>query len=387
MLFSSKINAIRRIETLSRQLQPTAKITYSDKPSQREKARMVGINGNYWFAVEQISHIQPGKVIEVIFWNTSICLWMSEDESIHAFHNCCKDGKVLTTGKVEHDYLRCSCGRHLYNGEGWLIDESVKTLVSNPTEQIRVYPLIRRYGLVFLFPGHPVKAQETPLPVIPWLDEYAVPFKMVDMLVKAHWTLILENNCDFYHAYLHRKFKPFTWPELQSVQRKGDTIQVDYRTDMGRGQLASTFTSGDLQNMQLWFDYPYQRSNLVHRYLHWCFFLPMSPTLTRTFYIFLWGPIMLAGLPIPRTLRPTLLSLAHRFYLTPLLNQDRYALEEEQTMHSHHYDKHSIELNPLVSAFQQLTLEKWEEYVNSERMRKTTLSAEEWRRTAGAGID
>jgi hypothetical protein len=97
----------------------------------------------------------------------------------------------------------------------------------------------------------------------------------------------------------------------------------------------------ELQNMHLWYDYPYQRSNLVHRYLHWCFFMPFSPTETRTFYsarapvlfagcdlivtalVFLWGPITVAGIPLPNIIRPPLLHLTHKFYLGPLLGQVR----------------------------------------------------------------
>lgn len=113
-----------------------------------------------------------------------------------------------------------------------------------------------------------------------------VPFRMADFTMESHWSLIIENNCDFYHAYLHRKYKPFTWPELQWVQREGDAIQVHYKTDMGGGQLAQRFTpkNDSLKNMHLWFDYPYQRSNLVDQYLHWCFVLPMGPQTTRSFY-------------------------------------------------------------------------------------------------------
>lgn len=55
-------------------------------------------------------------------------------------------------------------------------------------------------------------------------------------------------------------------------------------------------------------------------------------------------------------------------------------------MHPQHYDKHSVELNPLVSAFQKLTLEKWDDYEQTELARKARMSPEEWKLYGGAGI-
>jgi len=369
----------------------------TEKLSQRAKSRIAGMSGNYWYPVEQESNLKKGQVVDVVWWGTHIALWRTNEGSVYACENQCGSGVPLTKGGVvTGNYLVCGCPeKHIYSGDGLLVNEAEKTngfvQPSRKESRLRVYPLTMRYTLIFLFPGDPAKSQLTTPPTIPWLDsKEAMPFKMVDFTVNSHWSFILENNCDFYHAYLHRKYKPFDWPELQWVERKGDAVQVHYRTDMGKGQLAAAFTPGGgaMQNMHLWFDYPYQRSNLVNQYLHWCFFLPISPTETRTFYIFLWGPISVFGkIDLPKSVRGPLLYLSHKFYLVPLLGQDRYALEEEQQRHAIHYDKHAVELNPLVSAFQKLSIEKWDDYLKTESERKARITPNEWRLSAGAGVN
>jgi hypothetical protein len=53
--------------------------------------------------------------------------------------------------------------------------------------------------------------------------------------------MILENVCDFNHAFLHRKFKPFTDPHLLGTRHEGDIIYVDYETDMSQSRIPKGF--------------------------------------------------------------------------------------------------------------------------------------------------
>eukprot|EP00003_Mantamonas_plastica_P020356 TRINITY_DN3287_c0_g1_i2.p1 TRINITY_DN3287_c0_g1~~TRINITY_DN3287_c0_g1_i2.p1 ORF type:complete len:120 (+),score=30.98 TRINITY_DN3287_c0_g1_i2:294-653(+) len=102
--------------------------------------------------------------------------------------------------------------------------------------------------------------------------------------------------------------------------------------------------------------------------------------------VFLWGPLKFAGIPLPYAIRPLLYWAVHKFYLTPVLMQDRWALEEEQKMHEQHHDKNSVELNPLVSAFQKLTVEQWEEYQRTEKERMERIGKGKWKLEHGAGL-
>jgi phenylpropionate dioxygenase-like ring-hydroxylating dioxygenase large terminal subunit len=239
-----------------------------------------------------------------------------------------------------------------------------------PKIRIRSYPMRSKYGFLWIFPGDPALADSVPLPSIPVLDaERPWPFVPIDITIQAHHSMIVENVCDFNHEYLHRKFKPFTRPHLEGFNRDGDTIHIHYRADHGRGQLARIAADREagLGSIHLWYQYPYQGSDISGKYLHWLFMLPIDEETTRCFFVFLFGPIEVpvVRFNIPMGVRRPLLRLINKLYVLPLLREDQWALEEEQRAHRSHAGRGSVELNPIIRAFQQMSLEKWEEYLRS----------------------
>jgi len=359
--------------------------------SRRAKARKCGLSGNYWYPIELDCNIKSSQIRAVVFWKTSICLWRGANGNLFAIEDRCAHRQLrISTGHVEGNNVTCCYHGWVYNGSGKVVKihhEIPESFKSFPHICVRSYPVRVKYGLIFVFPGDPCLSEIVELPSIPWLDtEDPVPFKHALIEMNAHFSLIVENQCDFYHAYLHRKLKPFTFPVFKYVQRNDETIIVKYKTDMGQSFLAKYFQGDVLTNMSLWYDYPMQRSNLEDKFLHWCFFLPIHERLTKVFFIFLWGPISVLGIRLPYCLRPPLMSLAFKFYLIPLLSEDKYAMEEEQSAHIMHYDKNAVELNPIVSSFQQLTIEKWDEYLESEYRRKCSLNRRHWKIVHGAGL-
>lgn len=348
------------------------------KPARRERVREVGMSGNNWFAVELDSAVGRGEVKEVIFWGTSIAVFRGEDGVVRAVENRCAHRQLrLSEGAVEGNELMCTYHGWSYDGNGDCTHISHELGMGRkkmPKICIRSFPVRIKYGFIWLFPGDPAKADATPLPKIPQLDQAeAWAFTPIDLTIEAHFSMIVENVCDFNHEYLHRDLRPFSKPKLQGWSRVGDTIHIDYETKVG-GKGVEWFTERGgkgLDYMKLWYQYPYQGSDTKGKYLHWLFMLPIDEKTTRCFFVFLFGPLELPGvrLHIPHRLRGPVLAIANRFYIKPLLAQDKWALEEEQRAHERHKGMPSYELNPIVREFQKLTIEKWEDYVESERER------------------
>jgi hypothetical protein len=61
------------------------------------------------------------------------------------------------------------------------------------------------------------------------------------------------------------------------------------------------------------------------------------------------------------------LRISNRLLIKPLLSQDQFAVEAEQEAYEAHWDAPVAELNPAVRAFQELTIGKWQAYLESAK--------------------
>ena len=360
---------------------------------QRGRVRQAGLSGNYWYAVEQEKNLKKGQVIEVVFWKASIALYRGKDGGVHAVENRCAHRQLSLSnlGHVEGDRLVCGYHGWKYDGCGQCIEISHDLGKSQkmPQIQIRSFPVRRKYGLIWLFPGDPGLADSVPLPSIPPLDQPDPwPYIPIDMTIHAHHSMIMENVCDFNHEYLHRRYKPFANSRLERFERGEDRVEMVYRCDLGQGPLVRHFAEGQ-SLIQLQYDYPYQTSDSCGKYLHWLFMLPIDEGTTRCIFLFLLGPmrVPVLNVKLPSFLRRPLIYAINRFYTEPLLLEDKQALEEEQKAHRLHAEKPGYEFNPIIQAFQRLTVEKWDAYRRSEMERLSALKRRQERLTSlGGGI-
>lgn len=345
--------------------------SFAEARQRRLKVRAAGLDPDYWYAVEHERAIRPGQVMEVKFWNRSIALFRGEDGRLRALENRCAHRQLaLSLGTVEGCRLTC-----MYHG--WSYDESGQLaaiphdLFGHPMPSVGVaaYPVQVRYGLVWIFPGDPARAAERRVPDIPELEGLGrwacVP---LDFTWRAHHSMIVDNVSDFTHAWLHRKYQPFTGAELTRCETVGDGVYVSYRTEVGRGRISRLFVDRHrvkTDAMDLCYDYPYQWSNTDGKIKHWCFFLPIDERTTRTFFLFYFESLRIPFTPlrIPRYLMTLVLRAANRVLIAPLLRQDGRAVEAEQMAYEAHHAQPVPDLNPAVGLFQQLTIRKWEEHL------------------------
>lgn len=349
-----------------------------DTQSAEENIRLVGPNGNYWYAVELGQNLKNEQVKEVTFWKTSIAIFRGQDGKIRAIENRCAHRHLrLSLSEVHGNELVCMYHGWSYEGSGRCTGMSTDVtgkIKNTPDIKIQSYPVQERFGFIWIFPGNPDLANQVPLPPVKHAEGgdawTVIP---IDITIKAHFSMVAENVCDFNHEFLHRNYKPFTGSKLNSYHREGDTIWVDYTTHLGKGQIAvGTENSGkDLRNIKVWYQYPYQASDSFGKYLHWLFMLPIDEATTRCFFMFQFGRIEIPGirLNIPFKLRKPLLHLINKFYLIPLLEQDKKALEEEQRGFDIYRRKPNFEFNPIMMLFQKLTLEKWDQYLTEQSIK------------------
>jgi nitrite reductase/ring-hydroxylating ferredoxin subunit len=375
------------IATATRQGGPM-KVSYTKQPSPppsfgearnlRQKARSAGMDPNHWYAVELSSKLPKGKAIEVVFWKRSIAVFRGEDGALGAMENRCAHRHLkLSEGVVDGCKLVCQYHGWAYSPEGEVLSIPHDTFGhKKPRFRVARVPVQERYGLVFIFPGDPERAESVALPRIPELEgDDPWPRTYVRLEGRGHFSMLLDNVSDFTHGFLHRKFQPFVGEELLSLRPEDDRVVLEYRSKIGAGPFQDVFidrSKNDLSHMVAAYEYPYHWSNTGDLIKHMLFPLPIDEEHNRHIFVFYFSPEMFKlpglGLRLPRRLTQPVMSLAGRLIMTPLLSQDVWAIDLEQQGWNAHWDKPVAELSPVVRAFQELTVRRWERYLAQEEL-------------------
>ena len=340
----------------------------------RQKARAAGLDPNYWYPVELDRNLARGQVVEVTFWKRSIAVFRDAEGAVHAIENRCVHRQLkLSKGEVQGCRLVCLYHGWTYDGDGKVV-EIPHDLFGRELPKFRVpsYPVRIRYGLIWIFPGDAALAETRSIPDIPELegpDRWAC--EPITLSWRAHHSMIIDNVSDFTHQHLHRRYRPFRNARLLRHDTVGDEVVLEYDAQIGRGRLSQRFVDRSTINadhITLGYRYPYQWSNTGDAIKHWLFVLPIDECHSRTFFLFYFKSLKIPFLPfaVPRPLMSLLLRLSNRWLIEPLLSQDGTAVEAEQEGYERHWDAQLAELNPVVRAFQSLTVRKWQAFCDAE---------------------
>lgn len=351
---------------------------FEEATNRRQKVRAAGLDPNYWYPVEHDSAIADGQVVEVVFQGESVALYRDETGRLHALENRCAHRQVpLTVGVVQGTRLVCQYHGWGYNGCGELVEVPHELFGKKfPKCTIGSYPVRVRYGLVWIFFGDKERADTVPMPEIPELEgERPWPSIPVDFVWNAHHSMIIDNVSDFTHAFLHRKYAPFSDAKLKSLETRDDKVFLSYDTKVGRGKISGRFIdrkSIDMEAMDLCYHYPYQWSNTDNKIKHWCFVLPIDERTTRAFFIFYFDHFIIpfTKVKIPHQVMKPFLKISNELLVKPLLSQDGVVTSAEQVGWEKHWKEPLVELNPAVNAFQALTVKKWEEHLAREQQKR-----------------
>jgi phenylpropionate dioxygenase-like ring-hydroxylating dioxygenase large terminal subunit len=352
---------------------------YERAKSRRQKQRAAGLHPDYWYPVLWDHELKAGEAREVCFWKQSIVVFRGTDGVVRALENRCAHRQLkLSKGNVEGCNLTCSY-------HGWTYDETGRCVGiahslfghAMPNVKVQAFPVQVRYGIIFIFPGRAELAATHEIPAIPEWEAGSGWGKIwIDYTWQAHHSIIIDNTCDFTHAYLHRYTRPFTYAELKHLETVGDAVTLEYETKVGQGRLMKLLVNPKTTNtnsMKLGYQYPYQWSSTDEKIKHWCFVLPIDERTTRAFFLFYFHPNMvklpLLPLQVPEWGVAAIMPLAKRLIVRPLLDEDGVAVEAEQEGYEAHFDRPMPDLNPVVHAFQALTLKKWEEHLASQAAR------------------
>jgi phenylpropionate dioxygenase-like ring-hydroxylating dioxygenase large terminal subunit len=355
---------------------PTPPPSFEHAKNRRQKARAAGLDPNYWYAVEESSRLKRGQSMETKFLGRSIAVFRGDDGRVRAVENRCAHRHLkLTEGKVVGCQLVCPYHGWSYDGEGKATIPHDLFGHKEPNIRIQPVPVRERYGLVFVFPGDPERATERDIPQIPELEGAKPwPHAIVRFDCAGHHSMLLENVSDFTHGFLHRKYQPFAGTDLLRCEEIGDRVELEYKSRIAAGRLQNMFidrSQSDCDHMLACYDYPYHWSNTDGRIKHFLFTLPIDDSHNRHIFIFYVRPdtikLPVVGTKLPYWLVSRMMKAQRWMTLQPLLGQDVWVIGHEQDGWERHWDRPAPELSPVVKAFQDLTIRKWEEFLASDR--------------------
>jgi hypothetical protein len=105
---------------------------------------------------------------------------------------------------------------------------------------------------------------------------------------------------------------------------------------------------------------------------HFMLTLPIDERNTRFFFLLYYKKLRIPGTrrDAPRKLMEQFLRIGNLTIVRHIFAQDQFALEAEQHAYDTQWDGPNAELNPVIGAFQDLTVRKWEEYLASQELKR-----------------
>jgi phenylpropionate dioxygenase-like ring-hydroxylating dioxygenase large terminal subunit len=350
--------------------------SFEEATNLRQRARVAGLDPNYWYAALLSSELKRGEVREVMFWRRSFAVFRGMDGALRCTENRCAHRNVkLSLGTVEGCTLRCAYHGWAYDGDGCLVDMPHNDFGKKLRIQLETFPVAERYGMIWIFPGDRALSAQRKIPAIPEIEGASGwAYDVIDFMWNGHHSLIMDNVSDFTHGYLHRKWRPFEGDELLGLDESEDRVLLQYNSKIAAAKIMDLVIDRKQYagtSHYSCYEYPYQWSNTEEFVKHWLFLLPQDEQTTRVFFLFYYRDFKVPFLPlkVPQRLMTPLIRLGHQYMVRPLFNEDGWAVEKEQQGFQEHWDAPLAEVNPQVHAYQRLTVRKWEQYLASQATR------------------
>jgi len=259
-------------------------------------------------------------------------------------------------GVVEGEWLRCCYHAWAYRGNGRISQiPNLPKGAARPARGVRAYPVREAYGLVFVFPGDPEKAETRALPELPEFGKHKT--MMFSRTVRCHYSFMHENLLDMNHQFLHRGVVGKIRPDLLGYSTGSHYVEARYlfthvggKKNRGAGLLAGDGLMGRSPKViTINTSYPYQTLQLVSEkgglpaFSLWVAYVPEDAE-QRTSHVY--GLLMIKKPPIPGALRlawPFIRRFTERVFA-----EDRMAVEAEQRAWDEQGEDWNQEVFPLI---------------------------------------
>jgi phenylpropionate dioxygenase-like ring-hydroxylating dioxygenase large terminal subunit len=142
----------------------------------------------------------------------------------------------LHLGVVKGERLLCSYHCWAYNKTGACINVPYLDADKQLPNGVRSYPTREAYGLIFVFPGDPARAEATAFPQVPTHADSRYKTRYLDRRIACHYTFMHENLMDMNHQFLHRSLMGSIRPKALDIREGDGWVEVDYTFSRSSGK-------------------------------------------------------------------------------------------------------------------------------------------------------
>lgn len=331
--------------------------------------RQIGLHPDFWYPFARSKRLKTGRTLAVNFAGEPIVLIRTESGRAFALEDRCAHRQMpLHLGVVDGERLQCSYHAWCYDACGKIVRVPYLPKGSTLPAGVRSYPCREAYGLIFVFPGDPTKAEQVPFPDVPTWASPEIRTMYFEREVRCHYSFMHENLLDMNHQFLHRRLMGSIKPVLLDLQTGEDWVEASYRFEQagGKGSLAGDLLLGgvdpdpssrDFDFITIRTQYPYQMLTM-RRPSHektplelWTAYVPSGSAqhMTHSF-----GLLMIRKPKIPGVLLlgwPLM-----RWFTERVFAQDRLAVEREQRAYDQQGGDWNQEVFPVILALRALLI-------------------------------
>jgi phenylpropionate dioxygenase-like ring-hydroxylating dioxygenase large terminal subunit len=161
---------------------------------------------NAWYVAAWETEIGDTPFARTIL-NEPVVMFRTPAGIVALEDRCCHRALPLSMGQVVGDRVQCGYHGLEFDKSGACVKVPGQSKTP-PGAQVRSYPVVQRWGWVWIWPGDPAKADESLLPDWWWLDSpewKTIPGRYgTPMPVEANYLLISDNLFDISHlTYIH----------------------------------------------------------------------------------------------------------------------------------------------------------------------------------------
>lgn len=340
----------------------------ADNVALERHLRRVGIDANRWYMIARSADVKDRPLGREV-WKQRVVLFRTSSGAVHALEDVCAHRLVrLSHGRMVGDQIEC-------NYHGWRFDAAgrcshIPHLASKPVLPncaVKSFPVLERYGFVWIYPGDPRRADDTaPMAMSEW-DDLNEIHSIARLTCRAHFSYLVENLMDMYHGRLHARYQVWIANALREVVQTDDQVTATYDattyyrvTDLG--SVLQLFIPW-LRRMHtapltVTYDYPNWRATLGEDFKIFCLICPVNERLTDAYLIHYTSLAKFAGLQkappsVRRLIKGALNNVARRL-LRNLIRQDVVMIEEEQAAFDENSARQPFEVNRTIRRVQQL---------------------------------